>query len=103
MKITQICEIYLASAVDSNGEVLGELIPVHKDHDNVYLEFNLELGVDDSRARVDLWEHHVKWDLHLSDNITICNLNVLHFSCKGFSFECLYSYQLYFYRFDNEL
>jgi hypothetical protein len=47
------------SAVDSNREILGQLITIDEDHNNVDLEFDLELGVDNCGARVDFGEHHV--------------------------------------------
>lgn len=49
----------------------------------------LELRVNDSRARIDLWKHHVERDLHVTDHISIGYLNVLHFCRIGLTLEGL--------------
>ena len=55
-----------------------------------------------SGARIDFGEHHVKGDLHITDNITISNLNVLNFCCISLSFKSLHTHKLDFYRLDHE-
>ena len=45
--------------------------------------YYLELSVNDSRARIDLGEHHVERDLHVTDHISIGDLNVLNFCRVG--------------------
>jgi hypothetical protein len=58
--------------------------------------------VNNSRARINLGEHHVKGDLHITYHITVGYLNVLNFSCIGLSFIGFNTDQLDFNRFNHE-
>ena len=60
-----------------------------EDHDDVYLELDLELCVFLGGTRVDLGEQHVKWDLHVVYGISIGHLDVLNLCGLGLSLKCL--------------
>lgn len=51
-----------------------------EDHDQVHVELNLELMMHEGGARVDLREEHVEGDLEVRDDVSVCDLDVLHLS-----------------------
>jgi len=69
-----------------------------ENHNQVHLEFDLELLVDECRAGINLREQHIQWDFKAANNIPVGHLDVLDFSSVGLILEGLYSYQLDFDR-----
>ena len=69
------------SSVDANRKVLGQLVAVVEDHDQVHVELYFELRMDKSGAGVDFREQHIERNLHVRDHIAVCHLDVLHFCC----------------------
>ena len=88
---------------DANGYILGQLVPVVEDNYEVDVELDLELLVEEGRARVNLGEEHIQGDLHVRNNVAVGHLDVLHFRSLNLSFKRLDSYQLNFYRLNMEL
>jgi hypothetical protein len=50
-----------------------------EDHDQVDVEFDLEILVHEGWARVYLGKEHVQGDLQFGDNVAVCYLDVLDF------------------------
>jgi len=69
-----------------------------EDHNQVHLEFYLELLVDERRARVNLWEQHIKRNLKAANHVAISHLDVLDLSSVGFSLKGFDSNELDFDR-----
>ena len=67
------------------------------------MELDLELGVEVGRAGVNLWEEHVERDLHVRNDVSIGDLDILNFRGGNLAFKGLNSYELGFYRFNVQL
>lgn len=77
------------STIDTNWDVFSKLVAILEDHNHVYLEVNLELGVVEGGTRVDLWEQHIQWHLQPTNHISIGHLYVLYLGGVSFVFELL--------------
>ena len=91
------------SSIYADWNVFSQLVPVVEDHDQVDMELNAELLVDVCRAAEDLWEQHVHGYFKIRNDVTICNLDVLNFSCWSLAFERLDTDKLDFYWLDLDL
>lgn len=77
------------SAIYPNGDVLGQLVAIVEDDNEVDLEVNLKLRMMKSRTRVDLREQHIQGHLETTDHVAIGHLDVLHLCRIGLILEML--------------
>ena len=67
------------------------------------MKLNAEEIVNECCTAEDFWEKHVHGYFEVWDHVTVCDLNVLHFSRCSLSFEGFYTYELDFNRFYLDL
>ena len=91
------------SPIDPNREILGQLIPVVENHNQVDVELDFELFVDIRGAGVRSWEEHVEWNLEIGQHVAISDLNVLNLRRIRLAFERLHANELNLNRLNLDL
>ena len=85
---------FSCSPVNTNREILCQLVPVVENHNQVDVELDFELFVDIRGAGVRSWEEHVEWNLEIGQHVAISDLNVLNLRRIRLAFERLHANEL---------